>query len=124
MKNISGIKKISVKAGTLDSKIYIELIEQDPGSKKVLVEPGLSAYLMSDGATIELYGQGFCYPEYLFAYGNVVVSFKVTNVDEVAGSLAKQGASVLGKIETVCSSYRYCHLLTPENTIFGIYEIK
>jgi hypothetical protein len=122
MRSISGIKKISVKAGTADVEIYKELIAQDPGSKKLLIEPGLAAYQMSDGSTIEMYGAGFCYPEYLFAHGNMVTSFKVDDLDKILALLLQKGSQLLGVVETVCSSYRYCHLLTPENTVIGIYE--
>jgi hypothetical protein len=122
MRSITGIKKISVKAGTADSEIFKVLIAQDPGAKKILVEPGLAAYLMGDGSTIEIYGAGFCYPEYLFAYGNVVNSFKVENLDLILALILQKGSLLLGEVEFVCSSYRYCYVLTPEKTVMGIYE--
>ena len=124
MKNISGNKKISVKAGTADGELFKDLIEQDGGVKKLLVAPGITAYLMGDGSIIEIYGAGFCYPAYLFSHGNIVVSFKVKNVESTAATLMEKGASLLGEIESVSTSYRYCHLLTQENTVIGIYEIS
>jgi hypothetical protein len=122
MKNISGTKKISVRAGTTDGDIYKTLIGQDAGAKKLLLEPGLVAYLMSDGSTLEIYGAGFCCPDYLFAHGNVVVSFKVDGLEQLVSQFEDKGALLLGTIENVCSSYRYCHLLTPEKTVIGLYE--
>lgn len=122
MRTINGIKKISVKAGTADSEIIKELIAQDQGAKKILLEPGLAAYLMSDGSIVEIYGCGLCYPEYLFAYGNMVTSFKVEKLDRMLLLLLQKGGQLLGNVESVCSSYRYCHILTPEKTVIGIYE--
>jgi hypothetical protein len=124
MKNFAFAKKIAVKSGTGDSDIFKELLELDPGARKVLVEPSLSAYVMSDGTTVELYGAGFIFPEYLFEYGNVVVSYRVPNLDEILQKLCQKGAELLGQVETVCSSYRYCHMLTREKTVIGIYERK
>jgi predicted enzyme related to lactoylglutathione lyase len=122
MRTISGIKKISVKAGTADSEIYKELITQDAGAKRVHVEPGLTAYLMSDGSTVEIYGCGFACPDYLFTHGNMVTSFKVEDLDRTLALLLSKGGKLLGEVEAACSSYRYCHILTPEKTVIGIYE--
>ncbi|QEM11730.1 hypothetical protein [Mucilaginibacter rubeus] len=122
MKNFAFAKKIAVKSGTGDADIFRALLEQDPGTRKVLVEPSLSAYVMGDGTTVELYGTGFTFPEYLFAHGNVVVSYRVPDIDTMLQELLPKGAELLGQVETICSSYRYCHVLTPEKTVIGIYE--
>ncbi|WP_114941526.1 hypothetical protein [Mucilaginibacter endophyticus] len=122
MKNFNGSKKISLKAGTVDAELYKTILEQDPGLKKLLVEPGLAAYLTSDGTTVEIYGAGFAFPDYLFMRSNVVVSYKVDDLEQMVGGLIHQGARLLGEIEHVCTSYKYCHLVTPEETVIGIYE--
>lgn len=122
MKNFSGRKKISLKAGSCDASLYKAILDQDPGLKKLFVEPGLSAYLMSDGTTVEIYGAGFTLPDYLFAHGNVVISYQVADIDHMVSTLENNGASLLGMIEYVCSSYRYCHMLTNELTVIGLYE--
>lgn len=122
MKNNIGLKKISIKAGTTDGDILKTIIESQPGAKKALIEPGLSAYLMNDGTTLEVYGAGSYYPEYLFAHGNVVVSFKTENLNETVRLLEQKGVTLLGNIETVCTSYRYCHMRTRQETVIGLYE--
>lgn len=122
IKNFSGSKKISLKAGSSDASIYKKLLEQDTGLKKLVVEPGLSAYLMSDGTTVEIYGAGFASPDYLFAHSNVVISYKVAGIEQMVESLKHQGASLLGAIEYVCPTYAYCHMLTNEHTVIGLYE--
>jgi hypothetical protein len=122
MKNNNGIKKIAVKAGTTDAEIYKTIVESEPGSKKALIEPGLSAYLMNDGTTLEIYGLGSFYPDYLFAYGNTVVSFRTNNLNKTVGLMEQKGAVLLGNIETVCTSYKYCHMLTLQKTVIGLYE--
>ncbi|CAM4089674.1 hypothetical protein SAMN06265348_102464 [Pedobacter westerhofensis] len=124
MKNISRNKKIAVKAGTLDGELYKAILETEPGVKKMLIEPGLTAYLSSDGTTIEIYSSGFCCPDYLFAHSNIVVSFQVTSISQTLTSLIEKGAVLLGEVHTVCSSHSYCHLLTPEKTVIGVYELN
>jgi hypothetical protein len=123
MKNYNGIKKIAVKAGTNDGEIYKTLLEKSTSTKKALIEPGLSAYLMDDGTTVEIYGSGFSYPDYLFSNGNTVVSFKVDDIENIVRTLVQKGATLLGNIEHVCTSYKFCHLLTKDNTVMGLYEL-
>lgn len=122
MRNLIGSKKISLKAGTDEADIYRGILEEDPGLKKLLIEPGLAAYLMSDGTTVEIYGQGFAYPDYLFNNANVVISYKVASIESKVKSLEQKGAKLLGKIEQVCTSYKYCHILTKEYNVIGLYQ--
>jgi predicted enzyme related to lactoylglutathione lyase len=122
MKNINGTKKIAIKAGTADGAFFGALIEHDKGAKKLLIDTCVTAYLMSDGAIIEIYGIGFSYPEYLFKYGNLVVSFKVESIESMLSDLEQNGATLLGQVENICSSYRFCHILTPEKTVIGLFE--
>lgn len=122
MKNFGGAKKIAVKAGSADSEMFREIFGQDTGTRKILTEPGLCAYLLSDGTTVELYGPGFTLPDYLFSKGNMVVSYRVQHLDRLLESLCQKGAALLGQIETVCTAYRYCHILTPGQTVIGLYE--
>ncbi|MET1055087.1 MAG: hypothetical protein ABWY16_07240 [Pedobacter sp.] len=94
----------------------------DKALKNLIVEPGLSAYLMSDGTTVEIYGAGAALPGYLFADSNVMISYQVENLEDMVEALSHQGGSLLGAIETVCPSYKYCHILSKDHTVIGLYE--
>lgn len=123
MKNFNGLKKISIKAGTTDEDIFNELLKKKSlVAKQMVIEPGLSVYLLNDGTTIEIFSVGSYYPDYLFSNGNVVVSFQVENIEVMINTLSAKGASLIGNIETFCPSYKYCHLVTNEKTILGLYE--
>ena len=122
MKNSKGSKKIAVKVNTKDNEIYSVLMGNISGSKKMLIEPGLTAYLLPDGTAMELYGTGAVYPDYLFAASDTVMSYKVEKLDETLAELLEAGAKLLGPVHQVCSSYRYCHLQLNEASVFGIYE--
>jgi hypothetical protein len=122
MKNSNGTKRIAIKVNSQDSGIYNILVGQISGSRKMLIEPGLTACLLPDGTAVELYGTGAVHPEYLFAGSDIVLSYKVENLDEALLELTAAGARLLGDVETVCSSYKYCHIQFNENSVFGIYE--
>jgi hypothetical protein len=122
MKNLNGTKKIAIKVSNKDNGILNILVSNISGTKKMLIAPGLTAYLLPDGTSMEFYGTGAVYPDYLFAASDVVMSFKVEKLDETLAELTKAGALVLGDVQRVCSSYRYCHLRLNEQSVFGIYE--
>lgn len=124
MKNINGVRKIAVKVNGQEAGVYRLIAEQLTGSRKILDQPGLTAYQLPDGATLEIYGIGSCYPEYLFEKSNVVVHYKVTSLDDAVKELEQAGAERLGCIIEVCSSYRYCHFRLNGETVLGIYEEK
>jgi hypothetical protein len=122
MKNLNGIKKIAIKVSNSDFGVYNVLIGSMPSAKKLLIEPGLTAFLLPDGTAMELYGPGSIYPDYLFAASDTVMSYKVDKLDEALTALMQAGAQLLGSIQEVCSSYRYCHLQLNDQSVLGIYE--
>lgn len=122
MKNINGLKKIAMKAGSADSELFKKVLQQDPGLRQLLVEPGLTVYLMSDGTTVEVHSAGSSAPGYLFKNSNIVISYRVSDLQKAVENIQLAGAKLLGEIEEVCNSYKYCHLLTNDDTVIGLYE--
>ena len=122
MKKTKTITRISVKTGTADGNLFKILLSEGLKLKKIPVQPGLTVYSMDDGTIMEFYGPGACYPEYLFKNTNVVVGFKVDNLDEMVSLMQNAGAELLGNIETVCNAFIYCHLLLSNETVIGLYQ--
>lgn len=122
MKNSTGIKKIAIKVNKLDANPLSYLLKSCSGAKKLIVEPGLSAYHLADGTTVEVYGAGAHHPDYLFAYGNVVMYYKVPDIEITLAEMCGKGAILLGQVEKVCTGYKYCHLLIEAQTVIGLYQ--
>jgi hypothetical protein len=122
MKKFNGLKKISVKLNSSDAGVYLAIAATIDGSKKIIIEPGLTACYLPDGTILEFYGEGADYPGYLFSASDIVISFKVENLDETLRSMETAGAKLISRIEQVCSSYRFCHIQVNGEHILGIFE--
>lgn len=92
------------------------------GAKEVYADSGLSALTMHDGSLLELYNEGACYPEYLFRYNQVVVSFHVKDINKALSAALKIGIHPLTGIIQVCSTLAYCHLELKGGTVIGLYQ--
>jgi hypothetical protein len=122
MKKSKAISRISIKTGTTDGDLFKVLMSDGFKLKRITVEPGLAVYSMSDGTIMELYSPGACYPEYLFKNTNVVIGFKVEDLNEMVSLMLSAGAKLLGNVETVCNALIYCHLLLSDETVIGLYQ--
>lgn len=120
----NGIKKIAVKVDSHTGGTYKALVNSLPGSKEIQVQPGLMVYLLQDGTLLELYGPGSAYPVYLFEQSDTVVSFQVDNLGKTLAELKETGAQLIGNVEHVCSSYRYCYVYMNEKNVLGIFELS
>jgi hypothetical protein len=122
MKKSKTLSRISVKTCTAEGDVFKILLTEGLKLKRILVEPGLTVYSLGDGTIIELYGPGSCYPDYLFKNSNVVIGFKVDNLDEVLVLMQNSGAILLGKTEMICNALIYCHMLLSNETVIGLYQ--
>jgi hypothetical protein len=122
MKKSKTLSRISVKTGTAEGDIFKILLTQGLKLKRILIEPGLAVYSMDDGTILELYGPGSYYPEYLFKNSNVVLGFKVENLDQMILLMQNSGAQLLGNTEMVCNALNYCHMLLSNETVIGLYQ--
>ena len=122
MKKSKTLSRISIKTATADGDLFKILLTTGLKLKKILVEPGLTAYSTDDGTIIELYGPGSCYPEYLFENSNVVIGFKVEGLTAMILTMQNSGAKLLGNTEMVCNSLIYCHMQLSNQTVIGLYQ--
>lgn len=122
MKNAYGIKKISVRVNEKELLVYTTLAEKSVGYRKLLADHGLVVYLQADGTTIELFGPGSVYPEYLFSGSDSVVSYRVSDIETVVSELERTGAKTLSPIQRGTSGYRFCHLAIDGKAVFGVFE--
>ncbi|WP_342083582.1 hypothetical protein [Dyadobacter sp. OTU695] len=122
MKKTRKISRISVKTDTADGELFKTLLSDGLKLKRIPIEAGLAVYRMEDGTIMEFYGPGSWYPEYLFKNTNVVIGYKVENLDEMILLMQNSGAKLLGNIEMVCNAFIYCHLLLGNETVIGLYQ--
>lgn len=122
MKNNKRLTRIAVKTGTPDGDLFKTLFAEVFKGEKIPIEPGLTVYRMEDGTLMECYGPGSSYPDYFFKQANIILGFKVGNLDETILLLQNGGARLMGKIETVCNDFIYCHLLLSNKTVIALYQ--
>ncbi|WP_154402524.1 hypothetical protein [Mucilaginibacter endophyticus] len=122
MKKNGGLKKIAVRVNGNTDPVYTTLAASVIGSKKVLIAPGLTAHWLPDGTIMELYGPGAVYPPYLFAGSDVVVSYKVEDIDQAVVELRRKGAEIITPIQQVHQTFRFCHIRAAGQSLFGIFE--
>jgi predicted enzyme related to lactoylglutathione lyase len=122
MDKIAVLKKISFKADREDfdriKLVALSLLD----AKIVYKEPGLCVFQLDAGITLEIYGIGASYPDYLFKNSNVSVSFKVDNLNTALLKLKDEGIQILTGIVKVCPSLFYCHIRLQNGTVIGLYQ--
>jgi len=114
-------KRISFKS-TVAAGSVLEKFVKALGAKQVLNDPGLSIHQLEDGTLLEIYGTGSTHPERIFEKGNMVMSFKVDDLEKSVGQLVADGATVIGEIIRPCATYGYCHLLLNDKIVVGVYQ--
>ena len=122
MKRINKVCRISIKTDITDGSMLKLLASKEFEETKILVEPGLTAYVLPEEVVLELYGPGSCYPDYLFKTSNTVIGFKVQNLEETVRVLENEGASLLGRIERVCDNLLYCHMQLSSEIVIGLFQ--
>lgn len=122
MSRLTTLKKIAIKADGSDFTVLKQLALTVMDAKEIFNDHGATALLTPDGTLLELYTSYACFPEYLFSAGNVVISYKVEDLNTAIDMAAKAGAEILTKIITVGSVMCYCHLKLPGGTIIGLYQ--
>ena len=122
MKTSFGPKRISINTKGNSRDCFNFLANHLLNGRQILTEPGLQVSRLEDGSIIELYGTGSFYPDYLFKKNNIVLSFKVDNVELAVKQLSVTGAKQLGNIENLSAEYAFCHLQLSDGTVIGIFQ--
>ena len=115
-------RKVSFKTDLLAPSALEALTIQILGASVVYSEPGLKLFHLDDGTLIEFYGPGSFPPEGMFDSGNMIVSFKVSDIEMSALTLADLGATVIDGITHSCSTHAYCHVKLKDETVIGLYQ--
>ncbi len=74
IKHLEGFKKVSFNAANLVLAAFKVLVKDVLQGREMLVEPGLSVFVLPDGTIFEFYGMGSHFPDYLFSHSEVVNS--------------------------------------------------
>lgn len=123
MKRHLGIKTLLIKVSDDQHASLTLLLETFVETKKILVAPGLTVHQLPDGSTIELYGPGASYPAWLFMHGNVVIGYKVSNIQETIAILTPQGYKLLGEVVSICDDNCFCFMELDKKLIIGLYQL-
>lgn len=121
MRKLVASKKILFRTRDRDGEIYNVLMGGVLKAKIVFVEPGLKVYQLKDGTLLEFYGPGAYYPKDIFNGGNLVVSFKVKDLN-LAVSQMHSTWTMLGKIERISKHYAYCYFRLANGNVIGLYQ--
>jgi len=122
IKHLEGFKKVSFNAANLSVSCFKALVKDVLQGREMLVEPGLSVYVLPDGTIFEFYGMGSNFPEYLFSHSEVVNSYGVPDLDSALEQLEKQGAKLLGQVVHMSESYGYCHISLEGGSVIGLFQ--
>lgn len=120
MKTDNGIRSIAMKvsAAELDHKRAQVLAVL--GGREVHAEPGLAVLEMQDGTWLELYGPGSSYPDFLFEDSEIVVNYRVSNMDRALESAGRTGLQIISGLQRRNSCSAYCYVRDNKGTIFGL----
>jgi len=121
-KNSEGIKKVSINATKPDVSSFKTLVKDILHGREVLVEPGLSVYILPDGTIFEFYGIGSHFPDYLFSHCDVVNSYQVLDLHSALEQLEKKGATLLGEVAHISALCSYCHISLKDGNVIGLFQ--
>ena len=121
-KNSSGFKKVSINATTSGVSSFKTLVKDILHGREMLIEPGLSIYILPDGTIFEFYGLGSHFPDYLFSHTEVVNSYGVPDLLSALEQLEKSGAKLLGEVVHVSDYCCYCHLSLDDGSVMGLFQ--
>ncbi|HEY4289875.1 MAG TPA: hypothetical protein VGN00_22395 [Puia sp.] len=114
-------RKIAVRSGCE----HLVLFLKDQGilseEMEILRQPGHSAWNMGDGTILELYTPGE-HPDYLFEKNDIVLSFKVQDLDATVRDLVRKGVAIPGGIQNILPSYACCYARFSNGMVIGFYE--
>ncbi len=113
--------RISIN-GKPETAQHWEALARVLGAKKMLGDPGLSAYKLKDNTVLEIYGTGLVGPQMIFRDGDIVIGFQVDDLEKSVDILLKAGLEPVDGIIRTGENYAYTHLLFDGN-LFGLYQI-
>ena len=121
MKNSRLKRKIAIRKGSEQLAPFLKAHGILTDEMELLRQPGISAWSLGDGTVLELYAPGE-HPGYLFKDHDVVLSFKVEDLDTAVRDLIRKGIAVPGGIQIALPTYSYCYARFSDNTVIGFYE--
>lgn len=115
-------ERISIKSDEVSGPLLNTLAIEVLRAKNVISAPGLKIHQLENGTVIELYGTGAVYPEHIFDRNEVVLRFRVADLETAVHRLVELGAQLLDDIMRPCSTYAYCHLQVGSDITIGLYQ--
>jgi len=124
MKHHLGVRTILMKVKSEQGPGLNLFMQYFSDAKKIIIEPGLTVYMLPDGKTLELYSADATHPPYLFTHGDIVIGYRVGDLRSAVEHLVSTGCILLGDIVIISSSYCYCFMLINHSQVVGLYEIS
>ena len=122
MKNSEGFKKVSINATNPGGSCFKTLVKDILHGREMLIEPGLSIFILPDRTIFEFYGIGSQFPDYLFSNSEIVNGYQVPDLHSALEKLEKNGATLLGKVVEMSASCCYCHIRLEDGTVIGLFQ--
>ncbi|MBL4676828.1 MAG: hypothetical protein JKY70_11600 [Mucilaginibacter sp.] len=122
MRKNNALQRVSINSATPSGALLKQFATNALAGTVVLNEPGISIVQLKDGSILEFYGFGSFYAERIFDKGNMIVNFKVNDIQSSVKEFMNDGAALLDGITRPCSTYAYCYLLLNNEMVIGIYQ--
>jgi hypothetical protein len=88
----------------------------------LLKEPGLDVFALDIDTLLEIYTPGGVYPKFLFEKNNVVLSFRVNDLQAVVNTLLLKGIAVPDGIQQPDTGYCYCYARLTDGQVIGFHQ--
>lgn len=115
-------QRISFRDGLASRPILEKLATEVLGAKHILKDAGLSVLQLSDGTVLELHGTKSFQPDQTLGNANIIVSFRVEDIECAVQYLVEHGALLKDEIVRACPTYAYCYLQLSDNLTIGLYQ--
>ena len=116
------LRKIAIRS---DGDLLITVLMQtgviSPGTQ-LLKEPGLNVFAPDIDTILEIYTPGGAYPKFLFEKNNVVISYRVDDLQSVVNTLLLKGIAVPDGIQQPELNYCYCYAVLMDGQVIGFHQ--
>jgi len=117
--NISMIRWHAVKVNESQYQAWKKLGTKTLGLKLLMEWPDIMMFDLPDGSIFEVYGPKAKHPAYFFDRNEVVIGFRVDDIERASAELESTGCELLGKIVEF-KGYKYRHFRGPDGRTYGL----
>ena len=117
---IEGVRWTAIRVDQAQLDGWKKLAATSLGMKVVYEQGGFLLLSSGDGGLVELYGPGSPAESYLFEHNDVVVGFRVDDIEKASAELQAAGLELLGAVKHEGANYAYRHFRGPDGRVYGL----